>query len=123
MIPRVWSTRYTKHTFPARTRALTDVASKISSDVYDNFIFRLSKTTRTRGLRPLIIAELRNMVLDKGFVIAPSAPRPSRMKISLGSKKTTEAKNASDPAKQTAPTTVPTKAAVVLTASTDLQIT
>nr|GMD95515.1 serine/arginine repetitive matrix protein 2-like [Ipomoea batatas] len=111
LIPRVWSTRYTKHTFPARTRALTDMASKISSEFYDYFIFRLPKTTRTRGLRPLIIAELRNMVLDKGFVTAPSTPRPSWMKISLGSKKTAEeAKNASDPAEQTAPTTVPTKA-------------
>nr|GMD66253.1 hypothetical protein Iba_chr12cCG13240 [Ipomoea batatas] len=78
---------------------------------------------RTRGLKPPTTAELKDIVLDKGFVTAPSAPRPSQTKISLGSKKSADSRAASDPSEQAIPVAVPTKADTVPTSIADLQIT
>nr|GMD60287.1 uncharacterized protein LOC109173786 [Ipomoea batatas] len=82
----------------------------------------------TRRLAHLVGASrlewsLRHIVLDKGFVTAPSAPRPSQTKISLGSKKAADSRAASDPSEQAIPVAVPTKADTVSTSIADLQIT
>nr|GMD93920.1 uncharacterized protein LOC109159160 [Ipomoea batatas]GME01846.1 uncharacterized protein LOC109159160 [Ipomoea batatas] len=51
-VPRVWSTHVTEHQFPKRTRALTDAAAKISSEVYDYRIFRTPESYKSANLEP-----------------------------------------------------------------------
>nr|GMD75000.1 hypothetical protein Iba_chr13aCG10690 [Ipomoea batatas] len=98
-----------------RTRAFTGAASKISSEVYDYFIFQTPEDYKKANLEPLdysregkykpkTIATMatatgssQGMVLDKGFISAPNAPRPPRGKVALGAKKVAVAKGTSDP--------------------------
>nr|GMD63485.1 hypothetical protein Iba_chr12bCG15310 [Ipomoea batatas] len=84
------------------TPALTNATSKISFEVYDYFIFRTPENYKNARLEapnynraekyepkvvPVTVAipgPGQDMVFDKGFVTAPSAPRTSQTKISLG---------------------------------------
>nr|GLL46364.1 uncharacterized protein LOC109159167 [Ipomoea trifida] len=102
--------------FPKRTRALSDAAAKISSEVYDYLIFRTPEGYKKANLEPpdygrsekyepVPIATptakgssteaSQDMAPDKAFIAPAAAPRPKTM-VALGAKKAA-AKPAADP--------------------------
>nr|GMC47004.1 serine/arginine repetitive matrix protein 2-like [Ipomoea batatas] len=130
------------HTFPKRTRALTDAAEKISSEVYDYLIFRTPEGYKNANLEPPdygrgekyepvpvaipaaqgSTAELsQGMSPDRTFIAPTATPRP-KTKVALGAKKVA-AKPTADPPIASVPDTTPTNASSGGGAAPDLQVT
>lgn len=63
------------------------------------------------------------MVLEKGFVIVPTASHQSRGKVALGAKRDAAGKGPSDLTEPTIPTTVALETLAGSASATDLQIT
>nr|GME03597.1 hypothetical protein Iba_scaffold970CG0030 [Ipomoea batatas]GME18017.1 hypothetical protein Iba_scaffold19807CG0030 [Ipomoea batatas] len=66
---------------------------------------------------------LKGMVLDKGFITAPNALRPSRGNVALGAKKAAAGKDPSDSSGSTVPTTVPLEIPSRSATASDLHVT
>nr|GMD76480.1 leucine zipper putative tumor suppressor 2-like [Ipomoea batatas] len=81
------------------------------------------RATRRLTSSPQIIAEVRNMVLNKAFITAPNAPRPPRAKVALGAKKATAARISSDPLVIDVSAPTPTDTPSGSAAEFDLQMT
>nr|GMD27908.1 serine/arginine repetitive matrix protein 2-like [Ipomoea batatas] len=114
---------------PRRTRALTDAAAKISSEVYDYHIFRTPESYKSANLEPPdygreekyesvplavpttggVLAEpSQGMSPDRTFIAPAAAPRP-KTKVALGAKKVAT-KPAADPPVTNVPDVTPTNA-------------
>nr|GMC46923.1 serine/arginine repetitive matrix protein 2-like [Ipomoea batatas] len=102
-----------------RTRALTDAAAKISSEVYDYLIFRTPEGYKNANLEPpdygrsekyepvpIVIPTAKGMAPDKAFIAPAAAPRP-KSEVALGAKKAA-AKPAADPPIINVPAPAPT---------------
>nr|GMD10972.1 serine/arginine repetitive matrix protein 2-like [Ipomoea batatas] len=128
--------------FPKRTRALTDAAAKISSEVYDYLIFRTPEGYKSANLEPpdygrgekyepvpvaapaaqgSMADPGQGMSPDRTFIAPAAAPRP-KTKVALGAKKAA-AKPTADPPYVTVPDTTPTDASSGGGADPDLQVT
>nr|GMC74927.1 serine/arginine repetitive matrix protein 2-like [Ipomoea batatas] len=128
--------------FPKRTRALTDAAAKISSEVYDYLIFRTPEGYKNANLEPpdygrdekyepVPIAApaaqgstaepSQGMSPDRKFIAPAAAPRP-KTKVALGAKKTA-AKPTAKPPIADVPDPAPTDASSGGGAAPDLQVT
>nr|GMC46876.1 histone-lysine N-methyltransferase SETD1A-like [Ipomoea batatas] len=128
--------------FPKRTRALTDAAAKISSEVYDYRIFRTPEGYKSANLEPpdygreekyepvplgvpttrgSLAKPSQGMSLDRTFIAPAAAPRP-KMKVALGAKKVA-AKPAADPPAVNVPDTTPIDTSSGGGAAPDLQVT
>nr|GME10279.1 hypothetical protein Iba_scaffold9844CG0050 [Ipomoea batatas] len=80
------SDNYTKHKFPAATRALKNAVVKISAESYEYWIFRSPESVWEAGLEPPDY----KMVLEKNFVGASTGPKKPRPKVTLGRNKATQ---------------------------------
>nr|GMC53034.1 serine/arginine repetitive matrix protein 2-like [Ipomoea batatas] len=127
--------------FPKRTRALTDAAAKISSEVYDYIIFRTPEGYKNANLEPpdyggsekyepvpIVIPTAKGssaepsqgMAPDKAFIAPAAAPRP-KTKVALGAKKAA-AKPAADPPIINVPAPAPTDTSSDGGAAPDLSV-
>nr|GMD95565.1 uncharacterized protein LOC109184184 [Ipomoea batatas] len=125
-----------------RTRALTDAAAKISSEVYDYCIFRTPKSYKSANLEPPdygreekyepvplavsttggVLAEpSQGMSPDRTFIAPAAAPRP-KTKVALGAKKVAT-KPAAGPPVTNIPDATPTDASSGGGTAPDLQVT
>nr|GMD88167.1 serine/arginine repetitive matrix protein 2-like [Ipomoea batatas] len=125
-----------------RTRALTEAAAKISSEVYDYLIFRTPESYKSANLEPpdygheekykpvplaiptsggSLAEPSQGMSPDRTFITSAVAPRP-KTKVALGAKKVA-AKPAVDPPIASVPDTTPTDASSGGGAAPDLQVT
>nr|GMD86621.1 serine/arginine repetitive matrix protein 2-like [Ipomoea batatas] len=125
-----------------RTRALTDVSAKISSEVYDYRIFRTPESYKSANLEPPdygreekyesvplavpttggVLAEpSQGMSPDRTFIAPAAGPRP-KTKVALGAKKVAT-KPAADPPVTNVPDATPTDAWSGGGTAPDLQVT
>nr|GMD22419.1 uncharacterized protein LOC109184184 [Ipomoea batatas] len=125
-----------------RTRALTDAAAKISSEVYDYRIFRTPEGYKSANLEPpdygreekyepvplavpttggAIVEPSQGMSPDRTFIAPVAAPRP-KTKVALGAKKVAT-KPAADPPVINVPDATPTDASSGGGTAPDLQVT
>nr|GMC55564.1 uncharacterized protein LOC109184184 [Ipomoea batatas] len=126
---------------PKRTRALTDVAAKISSEVYDYRIFRTPEGYKSTNLEPpdygreekyepvplavpttggAIAKPSQGMSPERAFIAPAAAPRP-KTKVALGAKKAAS-KPAADPPVVNVPDTTPIDSSSGGGAAPDLQV-
>nr|GMC63103.1 histone-lysine N-methyltransferase SETD1A-like [Ipomoea batatas] len=127
--------------FPMRTRALTDAAAKISSEVYDYRIFRTPEGYKSANLEPpdygrdekyepvllavpttggAIAEPSQGMSPERAFIAPAAAPRP-KTKVALGAKKAAS-KSAADPPVVNVPDTTPIDSSSGGGAAPDLQV-
>nr|GLL25295.1 uncharacterized protein LOC109159167 [Ipomoea trifida] len=128
--------------FPKQTRALTDAAAKISSEVYDYLIFRTPEGYKNAKLEPpdygrsekyepmpIAVPAVRGssvepsqgMSPDRTFIAPAAAPRP-KTKVALGAKRAA-AKPTADPPIVDVPDPAPTDASSGGGAAPDLPVT
>nr|GMD12354.1 hypothetical protein Iba_chr07aCG2700 [Ipomoea batatas] len=112
-----------------RTRALTDAAAKISSEVYDYRIFRTPESYKSANLEPRLrsrgevragAARRSSMSPERAFIAPAAAPRP-KAKVALGAKKAAS-KPAADPPIVNVPDTIPLDGSASGGAAPDLQV-
>nr|GMD66358.1 serine/arginine repetitive matrix protein 2-like [Ipomoea batatas] len=119
--------------FPKRTRALTDAAAKISSEVYDYLIFRTPEGYKNANLEPpdydrdekyepvsIAVPAVKGMSPDKTFIAPAAAPLP-KTKVALGAKRAA-AKPTADPPIIDVPDPTPTDASSGGGAAPDLPV-
>nr|GMC95724.1 histone-lysine N-methyltransferase SETD1A-like [Ipomoea batatas] len=128
--------------FPKRTRALTDAAAKIFSEVYDYRVFRTPEGYKSANLEPpdygreekyepvplavpttgdSLAEPSQGMSPDRTFIAPAAAPRP-KTKVALGAKKIA-VKPAADPPVFNVPDTTPIDTSSGGGAAPDLQVT
>nr|GLL35837.1 uncharacterized protein LOC109184184 [Ipomoea trifida] len=128
--------------FPKRTRALTDAAAKISSEVYDYLIFRTPEGYKNANLEPpdygrdekyepvpIAVPVVKGssaepsqgMSPDRTFIAPAAAPRP-KTKVALGAKRAA-AKPTTDPPIIDVPDPAPTDASSGGGVAPDLPVT
>nr|GMC55577.1 uncharacterized protein LOC109184184 [Ipomoea batatas] len=128
--------------YPTATRALKNAVVKISAESYEYWIFRSLASVKATGLEPPDYSQLEEyvpkraiaptlpppapepvnpeMVLERSFAPAPTGPKKSRPKVTLGGHKPSQP---SETPSGLAPPALPSGTTGTATGSADLQIT